>query len=552
MALKIQEIAPIPEQTKLIAKAAFPKGNLYINMRDTFGTFYKDELFADLFSKEGATAQAPWQLALICVMQFVEGLSDRQAAEAVRSRIDWKYALSLELTDAGFDFSVLSQFRERLVDKDACLRLLETMLNQFVERGLLKSGGRQRTDSTHVLAAVRVLNRLELVGETLRHALETLATIVPDWLQQQVPVEWYERYGSRMENYRFPKGDKARTELAASIGTDGLLLLSKVDQVTQMPWLRELEAIVILRQVWTDQFTGGNAGSLRFKEGKERTPSSESISSPYDTDARYSTKRDESWIGYKVHLTETCNRNLPNLITDVQTCVATAPDESQLPVIQAALKTRDLLPKEQLVDAGYANAATLASSQTDYGITVTAPVGSNQSWQAEAKQGFDKSKFVVNWQSQVVTCPAGKTSLSFLPCTPTESKERGFSYHIRFAKQDCANCGNRAECTRSKSVGRELMLHTQEQHEALQAARHRQTTPEFKEAYNARAGIESTHAQGIRRCGLREARYLGIAKTSLQHVLTAAALNLVRVGEWLFGSPRAKTRISRFAQLAPA
>ena len=551
MALKTQAPGPIPEQTQQIAKAAFPKGNLYINMRDTFGSFYKDELFADLFSKEGATALSPWQLALICIMQFAEGLSDRQAAEAVRSRIDWKYALSLELTYAGFDYSVLSQFRKRLVDKDACLRLLETMLNLFVERGLLKAGGRQRTDSTHVLAAVRVLNHLELVGETLRHALETLATIVPDWLQQQVPVEWYERYGSRMENYRFPKGDKARTELVAIIGADGLLLLAKIDQATTMPWLREIEAIVTLRQVWADQFTG-DPGSLRFKEGKERTPSSKSISSPYDVEARYSTKRDMSWIGYKVHLTETCNRNLPNLITDVQTCVATAPDESQLPTIQAALSARNLLPKEQVVDAGYANAATIASSQTNYGITVTAPVTPNQSWQAEAKQGFDKSKFVVDWPSQVVTCPAGKPSLSFLPCTQNEAESTGFSFHVRFSKTDCANCGNRKDCTRSKVDGRELMLHTQEQHEALQAARQRQTTPEFKEAYNARAGIESTHAQGIRRCGLREARYLGIAKTSLQHVLTAAALNLVRVGEWLFGSPRAKTRVSRFAQLAPA
>jgi transposase len=151
-----------------------------MNMRDTFGSFYTDDLFTDLFSKEGSPAQAPWRLALICVMQFAEGISDRQAADAVRSRIDWKYALSLELTDAGFDYWVLSQFRQRLVEGQAQLRLLDTLLTLFVERGLLKAGGRQRTDSTHVLAAVRGLNRLELVGETLRHALESLATLVPD------------------------------------------------------------------------------------------------------------------------------------------------------------------------------------------------------------------------------------------------------------------------------------------------------------------------------------------------------------------------------------
>lgn len=274
MSLKAQTLAPVPEETIRIANAAFPKGNLYMKMRDTFGSVYSDELFADLFSKEGSPAQAPWRLALICVMQFAEGLSDRQSADAVRSRIDWKYVLSLELTDAGFDYSVLSQFRLRLVEGHAELRLLETLLSLFVERGLLKAGGKQRTDSTHVLAAVRLLNWLELVGETLRHALESLAILVPDWLQQQVPVEWYDRYAARMENYRFPKSDKARQELAAQIGADGLLLLARVEAATKMPWLREVEAIVTLRQVWSDRFTDPPA-PLRFKETQERAAAAE-------------------------------------------------------------------------------------------------------------------------------------------------------------------------------------------------------------------------------------------------------------------------------------
>ena len=549
MSLKPQTIPPIPEQTARIAKAAFRKGNLYLNMRDTFGSFYTDELFTDLFSKEGSPAQAPWRLALICVMQFAEGLSDRKAADAVRSRIDWKYALSLELTDDGFDYSVLSQFRQRLVEGQAELRLLDTLLTLFVERGLLKAGGKQRTDSTHVLAAVRFLNWLELVGETLRHALESLATLVPDWLQRQIPVEWYDRYGNRMENYRFPKTDKARQELAAVIGADGLLLLEKVDQATMMPWLREIEAVVTLRQVWADRFTDP-PGPLRFKQAAERAASAELIASPYDTEARYSTKREMSWVGYKVHLTETCDRARPNLITDVLTTVGTSPDENKLPLIQASLKARELLPSEHFVDAGYTDAGVLAESQNTYGVVVTGPVTLDPSWQLQAGKGFDKTRFVVDWEAQVVTCPAGKTSLSFRPCAEPEAKR--CSWHVRFAKKDCDACEHRGDCTRAKTEPRELMLQTQEEYEALHAARRRQKTPEFKAAYKARSGIESTHEQGIRRCGLRHARYIGLAKTRLQHILTAAALNLVRVNEWLFGAPRAKTRISRFAQLAPA
>jgi transposase len=149
-------------------------------------------------------------LALVTVLQFAENLPDRQAAEAVRSRIDWKYLLGLELTDSGFDASVLCEFRARLVAGAAEQRLLDHLLTLARERGLLKARGRQRTDSTHVLAAIHVLNRLECVGETLRHALNSLAVVAPEWLREQVPIDWYERYGSRVDNYRLPKADAER------------------------------------------------------------------------------------------------------------------------------------------------------------------------------------------------------------------------------------------------------------------------------------------------------------------------------------------------------
>src|SRR3954465_14543847 len=155
ISLQPQEIAPIPKETQRVARAAFPKGNIYLRMRDQIGTIFNDPMFTPLFPIRGQPAESPWRLALITVMQFVEGLSDRQAADAVRSRIDWKYALSLELTDEGFDFSVLSEFRARLLEHGAGERLLDVMLEQFQQAGLLGSGGQQRTDSTYVLASVR-------------------------------------------------------------------------------------------------------------------------------------------------------------------------------------------------------------------------------------------------------------------------------------------------------------------------------------------------------------------------------------------------------------
>jgi transposase len=225
MSLHPREIPPVPEETRRVARAAFPRGNIYMRLRDELGVIYHDQLFATLFPRRGQPAASPWRLALITVMQFAEGLSDRQAADAVRSRIDWKYALSLELTDPGFDHTVLSEFRTRLLAGEAERLLLDTLLAQVRERGLLKTRGRQRTDSTHVLAAIRALNRLERVGETLRHALNSLAVVAPDWLRAWVPPEWFDRYGSRMDTYRLPKTAAARAELAASIGADGRQLL---------------------------------------------------------------------------------------------------------------------------------------------------------------------------------------------------------------------------------------------------------------------------------------------------------------------------------------
>ena len=549
MCLQIELAFSVPEQTKRVAQAAFPKGNVYMKMRDELGTLFADEQFAKLFPPQGQSAEAPWRLALTSVFQFAEGLSDRQAADAVRSRIDWKYAMGLELEDAGFDHSVLCQFRQRLVSGNAELLLLETMLTAFKERGLLKAGGKQRTDSTHVLAAVRVLNRLEKVGETLRHALNSLTVIAPEWLQAVAPSEWYARYGSRMDNYRFPKSDKERQELAQRIGEDGVALLQAVTKATEKPYLQEVPALKTLRQVWAEQYTAP-PDPPRFKEVKDLAPAAQIIASPYDTEARFSTKRKMSWTGYRVHLTETCDTEAPNLITDVLTTVASDPDENKLPLVLERLKQRDLLPSTHFVDAGYTDAGVLATSQHEYGVDVLAPVTPDPSWQRQAGEGFDKTHFVIDWDAQTVTCPVGKQSLSWLPCADPQFKRA--AYHIRFAKKDCAACERRYQCTHAKTGPRELLLQTREEYEALHTARKRQQTPAFKAAYKARSGIESTHAQGLRRCGLRQARYVGLAKTHLQHVFTAAALNLVRVVSWLAGTPRAPTRVSRFAQLAPA
>jgi transposase len=198
MTLHPQREFAIPEETVRVAQAAYPKGNLYMKMRDALGTIYQDESFAHLFPQNGRPVEAPWRLAFITVVQFIEGLPDRQAAEAVRGRMDLKYARGLELTDPGFDFSILSDFRKRLIEGGGAEQLLlDARLVVFKEQGWLKPRQRQRTDSTHVLAKVRAINRRMCVGEAMRFALNSLAIVAGEWLLAHSDPEWLDRYGHR-------------------------------------------------------------------------------------------------------------------------------------------------------------------------------------------------------------------------------------------------------------------------------------------------------------------------------------------------------------------
>ena len=543
MSLQAQPIPPIPEMTAQVAHAAFRKGNVYMQMRDVMGTFFTDDQFVDLYPADGQPAYSPWRLALVCVMQFAENLTDRQAADAVRSRIDWKYALSLDLTDEGFDFSVLSEFRQRLVEHEAGERLLDQMLQRFREADLLSSGGTQRTDSTHVLAAVRELNRLELVGRTLQMALDAIAQIAPVWLQTWVDPEWYTRYGHLLTEFRLPQKKTERDALAVTIGEDGLTLLHTIYTHPQTPIaVRELEAVEILRQIWVQQYVLIE-NTLRWRERKEMPPAARLIQSPFDVQARYSSKRSRAWMGYKVHLTETCEDDAPHLITRVLTTNATAPDVNAVEPVHEGLQERDLLPDTHLVDRGYTSGPLLYDSQQDYEVQLLGPVVEKHTWQQAT--GYEIDAFTIDWENRQVTCPQGKVSQ---PWTMREHRRDHELTRVKFRRADCEPCPVRSQCT--KHNRRTLSFHEQPVFEAVQQRKQEQHTDTFRQRYAKRAGIEGTISQGVFALGMRRSRYRGLDKTHLQFVLTAAAMNLTRVVSWLNEERRSKTRLTHFGLLA--
>jgi transposase len=528
----------VPEQTERVARAAFPNGSLCLRIADELGRIFLDEQFAELFPRRGQPAEAPARLAFVTLLQYAENLSDRQAADAVRGRIDWKYALGLELSDPGFDSTVLSEFRTRLVKGSAGQVLLETLLQKCHAQRLLIARGRQRTDSTHVLGAIRAMNRVECSGETVRHTLNVLAVVAPDWLREHSHTAWIDRYGPRVEDYRLPKTETLRQAHAQQIGLDGYWLLDHLYANEAPGWLRQLPAVETLRRVWVQQYyrTGTEVRWRSVEDGLP--PAARFISSPYDPEAHYAKKRTTSWVGYKVHLTESCEEGTPHLITHVETTSAPVADGEVTTRIHAALAQKSLLPGTHLVDTGYVDAPVLAASQRDYGVELLGPTRADYHWPANEQTGFAASNFKIDWEKQQAICPQERKSVSW---TPAKDLQRDV-IKIKFASTDCGACGSRKQCTRATQARRTLTIRPEEEYIALQAARMREASEGFAKQYGVRAGIEGTMSQGVRAFGLRRARYFGKAKTHLQHVLIAAAINLVRLAAWFAGNIPSLTR----------
>lgn len=414
-----------------------------MRMREEIGAIFEDEDFSALFPRRAKPALSPWRLALVTVMQFAEGLSDRQAADAVRARIDWKFALSLELTNPGFDASVLCEFRSRLAECGAQELLFDLLLRRLRERGLLKARGRQRTDSTHVLAAVRDLNRLELAGETLRRALNALAVAAPDWLLGHADPQWATRYARPFDDRRLPKGREARRAEAETIGADGFALLGAVGAGDAPSWLPELPSVKTLRRVWMQNYLlspGGVRWRLSSEDGLP--PASDRVDSPTDPESRRARKGHPSgeggvrWLGYKVHLTETCDDGLPRIVTNVETHAGPTPDRRAIPAAHEALEARGLLPAIHLVDMGYTDAGALLQARDGYGIDLLGPMRGNYGSHAREGTGFGLESFGIDWEKREATCPEGKKSIHWRHRT-----RRGEPiFGIAFSPKDCGAC----------------------------------------------------------------------------------------------------------------
>lgn len=271
----------------------------------------------------------------------------------MRADLSWKYALGLALDDPGFDASVLSEFRTRVIAHGLEERVLDLLLVKLVEKGLIGAGGKMRTDSTHVISAVRDLNRLELAGECVRAALEAISAADPGWTSRVLELPgWAERYRARVDSWRLPASQTKRDELARAYGADGHALVEAVYGPLSPAWLRNPPAVEALRVMLIQNYV--RVTDRRGREvvqrrrpledrGEGLPPGRVRLTSPYDVDARSAAKGDGFfWNGYKLHISETCHTTAgttattivpPNLITNVATTDATVPDNQMTETI---------------------------------------------------------------------------------------------------------------------------------------------------------------------------------------------------------------------------
>ena len=563
---------PDPDPVVAAAIAAAYPGKrqrpLPVLVRDRLGQWLGDEDFAEAFGVRGRPGWPPSRLALVTVLQRAENLTGRQAAEAVRARIDWKYLLGLPLDDPGFDHSVLAEFRARVGDAGLESVALDALLERLAADGLVKAGGKQRTDSTHVVAAVAALNRLELAGESVRAAVEALAAAHPDWTAQVLDVSgWSRRYGAPVTSWRPPVSQKKRDELAVTYGRDGFALLEAVCGEGSPAWLRDLPAVQALRRVLLQNYTrtvhsdGREVVKRREKapEGDGLPPGHTRIASPWDADARWGAKRDTFWLGYKLHVSETCDDErpcgcgggrargceaaaFPNLITHVTTTDATVADNAMTGVIDGELAAKGLAPARHHADSGYLSAAIVAEEARRHGIALIGPLLGDTSAQARAGSGYARADFAIDYDAMTVTCPQGKTASSWSPCT-----QRGQdAIAAKFSPDDCGPCPARELCTRGRY--RQLSILPRGLAEAQAASRADEKTRSFQADYARRAGVEGTMHQAASH-GARRARYRGLPKTRLDHAFMAVALNLIRLHAYWTGTPLDRHRTSHLARL---
>jgi transposase len=521
----------IPADTAALGAQLLDPDDPYRLVGQEASRFFCFQDFVALYAAIGRGAICPIVLSLVTIFQYLENLPDREAAKQARLRIDWKYALHQPLAWLGFHYSDLCHFRQRLLAHGQERLVFEQVLQWVQQHGLIRKGGRQRTDSSHLLGAVERLSRLELAWETLRLALRALQQAAPIWYAPTIPAACHDVYAERHSDWRLTAEEVPPALQRA--GADGYWLLDRLAAAPEVA--QQLPEVTTLRTVWDQQFER-TAAAVQAKpvpiKGKDL------IVTPHDPDVRWAKKRRTEWVGYKSQVTETADpEQAVQFITDIDVVAANDGDSEQIDPIHARLAERHLLPREHLVDQGYPSGPNLAHSASR-GVELVGLIAVDPS---HKPAGYRPADFTLDFAARQATCPEGQTAVTWkesrVPEAPDDPQRR--EVQITFGAA-CADCPARSQCT-SGQGGRTLTVSAF--HTELTARRAEQETAEFKERLKARAGIEGTISELTRCHGTRRARYRGKAKVRLQALFTGAAVNVKRLARALGVKKRPPVRV---------
>lgn len=543
MAFCKHPLMPIPAETRRVAESACVGSTAwYLRISRELRKLYSEVDFDELYPDAGQWGIHPYRVFALLILQAIEGFSDRAAADQIRTNIGWKYILAMDLDDDGWDASLFAKHRDRLLKTDAQSFFLDSQLKVLLDQGLLDTS-KQRTDSTSISALVKILNRTELILETVRNSIEAVSEVAPEWILGIAKSHWNKRYYlDRPFNYRLPKKDGEKEALAQSAGEDGFYILDCISKApkSMRKKLDALPEIGILRRVLEEQFhSDDSTKDRRLRNREELSPSAERIVSPHETEARTASKGEQTWSGYKLHTTETCVKGTPNFITDARIEEATKNDSLTLPDILERLKKRKLLPKKLFVDCGYSNMPFFAKVRNDLEIDIMTRLRNGHSWQKSTEGGLDNSRFDVDFQNKKALCPLGIASSSW------KEKQDGH-IDVGFPAKKCRECPLKERCT--KADRRILRVQPEAVFKYQKHIREREKDDDFTREYSLRAGAEALQSEIIRIAG-RQSTVRGVAKTTIKYVLTAVAVNFGRLLRWQVRQERRSTPIGKYQLL---
>jgi transposase len=507
----------VPQEIRTWGEKYLKQDSLYRVVGDQLlSSISADEFaseFMSMYSNTGRPSVNPIILSFVTIFQFLEELPDRIAAEDVRMRLDWKYALHLPLDDPGFHYSDLCNFRKRLAKHGKESLLFHQLLKRIQSLGFLKRRKHQRTDSTHILAVVGELSRIENLSESLRVSLRAIQKQDSAFYEMKTPSLYREHWSAPLSDYQMT--DSQRREALERAGQDIHWLLSFLKdclETNRKTFLRlpELEVLqTLFHQHFTVQHSQQDSQKVCLK--KEADTGKDKIQSPHEPEARYSEKRGKSWIGYKTHITETANeKGSVNFITDITTTNSCEQDNEALTGIQEKLAESDLKPEHQYTDKGYVTGENLSES-AKRDIQLMGEVS-----QLNNKGLFTADDFTIDYQTRTAICPAQCTSISW---KEQETGKHKGEIQIRYGNQ-CNHCSLKERCTRNKR-GRRLTM--------LRKRREESKTDAFRELMKRRPAVEGTISEMVRVHGLRRSRYRGMAKTCFHSLMVGTALNLKRL-----------------------